>query len=100
MTNMELSTKSEPNAKPIEKKPVEIRETKCTCQACNNVWFYGKQDKRQAVGSAMGNCGKSMMCCSGCAPALLIPDRQVVNLNKCPKCGSRAVVKEEIVHHV
>ena len=41
-----------------------------------------------------------MMCCTGCAPALLIPNQEVVDLNKCPKCGSRAITKETVEHEV
>lgn len=77
-----------------------IQETKCTCQACGNVWFYGKQDVTQNSANAMGNLGKSMMCCGGCWPALLIPDKKVVNVNKCPKCNSAAVTKEQVTYAV
>src|SRR5699024_1058330 len=28
----------------IEEKPKQIKETKCTCQACGKVWFYGKEE--------------------------------------------------------
>jgi predicted nucleic-acid-binding Zn-ribbon protein len=88
----------------------EIREMKCTCQACGNIWYYGKQEIEQNrlaethnAGAALSNCGKSMMCCGGCAPALFIPDasrRAVKDLDKCPKCGSAALVKEVVVHRV
>lgn len=78
----------------------QIRETKCTCSACGNVWFYGKEDSTIAVGNAMSNCGKSMMCCSGCFPAAFIPDKPVTDLNKCPKCNSRAITKEIVIHEV
>lgn len=78
----------------------KIKETKCTCTACGNMWFYGKQEILENTGNTMSNCGKSMMCCSGCFPALLIKDKEVKNLNKCPKCGSKAIKKETIVHNV
>jgi len=77
-----------------------IKETKCTCSGCGNVWFYGKQDKIESSSAKMANLGKSMMCCSGCIPALLIPHRQEIDLKKCPKCGSKAVKKEEVIHNV
>jgi len=77
-----------------------VQETRCTCQACGNVWFYGKQDVKMNQANAMGNLGKSMMCCSGCVPALLIPDKKIVNLNKCPKCNSAAVTKEQVAYEV
>jgi len=48
----------------------------------------------------MQNLGKSMMCCGGCLPAVLIPDKKVIDLNKCPKCGSKVIKKEEVIHEV
>jgi len=78
----------------------EISETKCTCSACGNVWYYGKQEDLENRANAMSNLGKSMMCCGGCLPALLIPDKKLVDLSKCPKCGSKAITKEEIIHRV
>ncbi|MBS4195747.1 hypothetical protein [Lederbergia citri] len=88
----------------------KIKETKCTCQACGKVWYYGKQEaiqnfgeKMQNVGKDMSNTGKDMMCCSGCLPALFMPDKQksnVKDLNSCPECGSKAVKKETVIHNV
>lgn len=83
-----------------KKAPTAIRETKCTCSGCGNTWFYGKEEMVEQSSAAMSNLGKSMMCCGGCLPALLIPDKKVVDLNKCPKCGSRAVRKEEVTHDI
>lgn len=83
-----------------EKKLKEIKETKCTCSACGNIWFYGKEEEREGKANSLANCGKAMMCCGGCFPALLIKDKEVKNLNKCPKCGSKAVNKEVVVHSV
>jgi len=103
-----------------EKKNNIIQETKCTCKGCRNIWFYGKEeiaqnasDKMQNCGTSLENCGsgmqnagKSMMCCSGCVPAVLIPSQQekqmkeINDLNKCPKCGSRAIEKEIVTHQV
>lgn len=88
----------------------KIKETKCTCKACGNVWYYGKEEaitnfgeKLQNVGSEMSNTGKDMMCCTGCFPALFIPEKQkkaVKDLNACPKCNSKAISKESVVHDV
>jgi Zn-finger nucleic acid-binding protein len=75
-----------------------IKETKCTCLGCGNVWFYGKKDVFEARTNKMRNASKEMMCCSGCLPAVFIPDKKTIDLNKCPKCGSHAVKKEEVVH--
>lgn len=88
----------------------KIKETKCTCKACGNVWYYGKQELRKLrneklnnLSSEMQNVGADMMCCSGCLPAAFLPQHQtkkVKDLNKCPKCNSSAVEKETIVHEV
>lgn len=93
-----------------EKRIKQIKETKCTCKACGKVWFYGKSeamenfgDKMQSASSSMSNAGKDMMCCTGCLPALFIPEKKekdVKDLNKCPECGSRAIEKEVVVHNV
>jgi len=78
----------------------KISEIRATCQSCGNIWHYGKSDEVQNIGSAMQQAGKAMMCCTGCVPALLIPTKQVVDYNKCPKCGSKAVKKETVVHEI
>ncbi|MFZ2226488.1 MAG: zinc ribbon domain-containing protein [Candidatus Moraniibacteriota bacterium] len=83
-----------------KQKLKEIKETRCTCNACGNTWFYGKQEVLESTGNVMSNCGKSMMCCGGCFPALLIADKKVTNFDKCPKCGSKAVNKEKVIHNV
>lgn len=87
-------------AKDTKSHPKKITETKATCQACGNVWFYGKSDRNEQLNNSMANCGKGMMCCT-CSPiALLIPDKKITDLNKCPKCGSRAVKNETVTHNV
>jgi len=87
-----------------------IRETQCTCAACGNVWYYGKQEELQNradrminAGNQMGNLGNDMMCCGGCFPAAFLPKSQikeVKDLNKCPKCNSSAIKKEVVTHEV
>ena len=54
----------------------------------------------ESPGAALQNAGKSMMCCTGCMPAVLIPDQKVRDLSKCPKCGSSAVKKDIVEHQV
>lgn len=83
-----------------EKKLKEIKETKCVCESCKNVWFYGKEEETERSLNALRNVSKALMCCSGCLPALFISDKEIKDLNKCPKCGSRVVKKEIIIHHV
>ena len=81
-------------------KTKTITETRCTCNACGKVWHYGKHEQLESAGAAMQNLGKSMTCCSGCAPAALIPDKKVTDLNKCPECSSKNIRKEQIAHEV
>lgn len=90
---------NEPRSEPKSSKK-RIMETKCTCSACGHVWFYGKQETTEATSAALHNLGKSMMCCGGCLPSVFIPDKKVVDLDKCPKCGSRATKKEVVTHEV
>lgn len=85
---------------PVMRTGKTVSETKCTCRACGKVWFYGKQESVQNASNAMANVGKGMMCCGGCVPALLIPDKKVTNLKKCPNCGSTAVLTEKVTHQV
>lgn len=77
-----------------------IKETKCTCSGCGNIWFYGKEDALTSSANALQNAGKNMMCCTGCVPAIFIPEQKVTDLSKCPKCGLRAIIKEEVTHVV
>ena len=78
----------------------KIRETRVTCLACGHVWYYGKAEALESAGAALQNAGKSMMCCTGCVPAVFIPDAKVVDVAKCQKCNSRAVTKEIVEHEV
>lgn len=105
-----LGTNKIKNKSTTPKEFHQIKEIKNTCVACGNVWFYGKQDiqlnksqKMENAGTAMQDVGKSMMCCTGCVPALFIPTKQtkqVKDLNKCDNCGSSAVEQEEVIHNV
>lgn len=73
----------------------KIKETRATCKACGEVWHYGKADAIQNFGEQMQDAGKSMMCCGGCLPKSTQRD-----LSKCPKCGSSAVEREQVIHEV
>lgn len=77
-----------------------VQETKCTCRACGNIWYYGKAEALEQAGKQMRQLGKSMACCTGCAPAAFLPNQQVKDLNKCPKCNSGAVDKQIVRHTV
>ena len=84
-----------------EKKIRKIQETKCTCSACGNIWFYGKADVTKEINKSDFNTIKTLACCSGCwLPALVIPHREPIDFSKCPKCNSKAITKEAVVHDV
>lgn len=80
----------------------QIQETKNTCQACGNVWFYGKEEVLKAKGKSTKKCGEDMQNCGNalsCRPTVPFHD-ETIDLNKCPKCGSRAIKKENVIHNV
>lgn len=81
-----------------------ITETKCTCNACGKIWHYGKQDKVEQQSAKLANAGKAMMVCGSCGCgtplALLIPDKKVMDLTKCPQCGSKNIKTEEVSYEV
>jgi len=76
--------------------PKTIKETKCTCQSCGNVWHYGKKETWDNAGNAIHNFGEDVSWCRCCGPSR--NKKVVVDFDKCPKCGSRAVKKETMSH--
>ncbi len=78
----------------------KVTETRCTCNKCKKVWHYKGSDQLKETGKAMSQFGKSMLCCSGCFPALLIPNKESRDLDQCPNCKSRDVKKETVEHYV
>ena len=104
------STKKETVLSTNVPQPRKIKETRCSCSACGNIWYYGKEDlekniadQRENKSIKLDNLGTDLMCCGGCWPALFMPKRatkELKDLNKCPKCNSSAVKKEEVVHEV
>jgi hypothetical protein len=87
-------------AEVVQSKVKIIKETKCTCNACGRVWNYGKKDMDEQRSAKLNQVGKSLMCCGGCLPALLIPNKEVIDLAKCPQCGSRNIKTEEVTYEV
>ncbi len=79
-----------------------VRETKCICLSCGDVWHYNMADEFDQCANAMSNSGKAMMCCGGCVPALWLPKREKgkQDLTRCPKCKSRSFKKETVSHEV
>jgi hypothetical protein len=76
-----------------------IQETRCTCSACGNIWYYGKSEVFESYSAKFRNAGKNMSACTCCWP-LSYMNREKTDLNKCPNCGSKAVKKEQIIHEV
>lgn len=72
----------------------KIKETRATCQSCGEIWHYGKGEAMQSCGGQMQNAGKSMTC------LCCLPDTKTVDYNKCPKCSSKAVTKEQVIHEI
>jgi uncharacterized OB-fold protein len=64
--------------------PKTRKETKTTCKACGHVWYYGQDDVKEQLLIAVGNLTR-------------IQEKRVIDFKKCPKCGSRAVLSEEVV---
>lgn len=77
-----------------------IKETKCTCVECGKVWHYNKKDISENNKNKISNAGKGMACWGGCMPALLIQDKKVTDLKRCPVCNSQNVKSEEISYEV
>lgn len=75
----------------------KISETRCTCNSCQNVWHYGMKDVLSNLGAASDNCGNTASPCGCCGGA---SKQKIVDLDKCPKCGSRNIKKEKVVHEV
>ena len=77
-----------------------VEETRYTCAACGNVWYYGKLEQLRNASAMIDNAGKEVACCMGCAPAALISDKQTFDPRKCSKCGSSSSSAENVVHEV
>src|SRR5664280_2502223 len=77
-----------------------VSETKCTCVACGRVWYYGKLEALDSVSDSLLNVGKNLMACGTCCWPAFFFDKKVVDYNKCPDCGSKAIRKETVVHEI
>ncbi|MDD4127806.1 MAG: hypothetical protein PHV39_09015 [Methanomicrobium sp.] len=85
-------------------KPKIIKETKCTCHSCGNVSYYGKQeiwDNRTKLFDNIGKEASAASCCY-CNPFINATKTKniITDFNKCPNCGSRNIIKEEITHEI
>ena len=95
--NKENETEKEMNSKG------RIKEMKCKCNQCGNVWHYLEEDEKklkiQAMSNAMIGCG---MCCNPFGALFsnksMDLQREMSNMKKCPKCNSTDVTKNPIYH--
>lgn len=89
-----------PKQTDVSKKQIE--ETRCTCNACGKVWFFGKIDHSRNQVKELYNMCKigTAHTCPCCYPLNFFEGRNVVDLEKCPNCGSKAISKEQVIHEV
>ncbi len=74
----------------------DVKEVRATCQSCQHVWHYLPGQKMQQAGETMQRAGCAIMTC-GLATLFM---KKPTDLGQCPKCGSRAVKAEDVVHEV
>lgn len=83
-----------------------IKEIKCKCNQCGNIWHYLEEDekklKNQAAGNALMGCGMLGMCCSPFGAIFsnksLDLQRELDKMKKCPKCNSTDIERTPIYH--
>jgi len=78
----------------------KIQETKCTCQGCGKIWYYGKSEVLDDFAARTRNLGKTVSACSCCCWPMSFMSREKTGLNECPNCGSKAVSKEQVIHEI
>jgi hypothetical protein len=80
-----------------------IKEIKCKCNQCGNVWHYLEEDekklKSQSISNAMIGCG---MCCNPFGALFsnksIDLQREMDKMKKCPKCNSTDVTRTPTYH--
>ena len=95
--NKEKETEKEMNSKGM------IKEIKCKCNQCGNVWHYLEEDekklKSQATSNALLGCG---MCCNPFGALFsnksIDLQREIGKIKKCPKCNSTDVTRTPTYH--
>lgn len=78
----------------------KIDEFKCNCSGCGNLWFYTETDLSQSQRNAAINQMKTGFGLLGCLPLLFIKGRDVIDYDRCPKCGSRSMTKETLTYEI
>lgn len=74
-----------------------VRETQGTCSVCKHNWYFNMADILREKGKRMKDTGKDLLAL-GFLPLALIPNEQIRDLERCPKCGSRAVTLRDVIN--
>lgn len=87
-----------------KRRPLNINETKCTCNSCGNIYYYGKEEVLEKTVNSLDNASKELAAasCCYCNPFINATKTKndITDYNKCPKCGSRNIIKEKIKHEI
>jgi hypothetical protein len=87
----------------INQKVKIVEENRCTCTTCGHIWHYGAQEiaenTNKAIQSGIQACDQCTCPCCW-APSFMPEKPNPIDLNKCPKCGSKAVKVEKIKHNL
>ncbi len=81
----------------------KIKEIKCKCNQCGNIWHYLEDDekklKSQAIGNSMIAAG---MCCNPFGALYsnksIDIQKEIDKMKRCPKCNSMDFSKNPIYH--
>ncbi len=76
-----------------------VKETKCTCNSCGKVWYFGKQEQIQEGARAVTTASSACLCpCLGCLSAIF--GKRPKDFKQCPQCQSKNVTTEEVSYEV
>lgn len=92
------------NSKSAKLKPKYITEIRTTCNSCGNVYYYGKKEIWENRSKICDNISKEAAAasCCYCNPFINAAKNKntITDFGRCPKCGSRNIIKEEISHEI
>lgn len=98
-----LANELDLKATEVERKAAErantttIKEIKRTCTVCGTIWHNSSGEEMENFANKLSNAGKSSLFLGGSLLTLLVKKKDVVDLSKCPNCGSIATTKEKVV---
>jgi len=80
-----------------------IKEIKCKCNQCGNVWHYLEEDEKKLKNqSGLNACIGCGMCCNPFGAIFsnksMDLQREIGKMKKCPKCNSIDVLRTTIYH--